>query len=774
MAEYFDPRHSTYHPRHEEDYSNTLSYVGDPVDENDLRRTVTHESHQSHASASTRSWVYSQMNQPQQQPMDSVPTHTPTTFHGPRPLPDPHHHQQQQHYNLQQQEHPIFRRPPPVEYADTQEEEEANDYMPPDNGIPGAFEYQNVDFGSTVLAGPDMAPGGRNRGNRSFVGGFFSGLKRIPKLLRGGDRGKKKLTRQGTFGTEGTGSVNDFNAGNTLPRYLSNPSIRPSNPQFAHRLSMAVANGALPPDSTPAVFQLRQHLAGPQFPAVTVTPPSDGIAEEEQADFYDGEPAMDEDPRYSMHPGSHPTSMAAMNDNTRYSMHPSSHPTPMVAMNDNTRFSTHHSSHPVAMPGMNDNARFSTHPGSHPPPMNQTPMDRTPMDRTPTVMVYNTDSQAPTITQVPPSSIPAHPVLPSSGPRVSYQTELPTRASAQAQTDPIPPLPIPLAASIGSPISRRRTTPRSPLGRSTRDVLSASAEPTSRYTGTTATSYYDPSFASDLSPVEKFFKGLYNLPWVAQRVTVDYRPGDTPRAKGKMKSLKKPKSSWYHSILSRHSRDLDLLSGSNTVTSAPTSNILSSLGSPISRRSGRSSNRHHSSKPKHRRRRTATSASSDTHIRGHHRTGSPIIPTVYPYTVPPYPPYTYPYMPYPAIPMPQVPGQRTTAPRGPRAARSHHRGPKYPHGYTPYQPMAMPSQPPPMPMPPPGAPMYYITPSPPQSHNGQDAGVSRGHAPAGSQGPVQFSPVLVHYVPGAYPQAEASSNAMVSPPTTPRRKSPRS
>jgi len=66
--------------------------------------------------------------------------------------------------------------------------------------------------------------------------------------------------------------------GNTLPRYLSNPSIGPSNPQFAHRLSIAVANGGLPPDASPSAFQTRpqphpKSSSGPLQPNRNPSPP---------------------------------------------------------------------------------------------------------------------------------------------------------------------------------------------------------------------------------------------------------------------------------------------------------------------------------------------------------------------------------------------------------------------------------------------------------------------------------------------------------------------
>jgi hypothetical protein len=736
MTDYY-PQHSTYDYHHHqqviptEHSGHTISYTGDPTEENGVHPSATHGSHhshsQSHASvnASTRSWVYSnQMNPPPPPPVESVVSPGQTPFHGPRPLPGPHLHQ----YQLLQR---------PVQYDDVvEEEEEEGDYMDPNapmlsggvhfgyqreaGGVPARYAVAGPSSLTSAQSSPVPAPQVPRR-NRSFVGGFFKGLKRIPRMFRGGGE-KKRLVRQGTFGTEGTGTT--LTTGNTLPRYLSNPSIGPTNPQFAHRLSQAVANGSLPPDVTSAAFQIRPPLVSPQQPVVTVTPPSDGGPEEEQqAEFFEGPPPSNE--------------------------------------------------FAGAVEGLEHHA--------------VDPRERT------TVMVY---AEAPTATQtrhISSAPISVH-QSPRTGPRVSYPAELPTRASVQAQAESFyPPAPVagPSTTPLASPPRHLRRQPVPPVIPAAQPAPKStlSPPPTSAYsTMTTSTSCYDPSISSDLGPIEKFFKSLYNLPWISQgRVTIDYRPSDSPRAKGKLKSLTRPMSSWYHSIMSRSRRNsIDLLSSRSGTTSMGTSNILSSLTSPISRRPARSPNRHQhrSSKPRrHRSRRhhraTSGSTAGDPSAAATQRSASPIVPTVYPYTVPPYPPYTYPYIPYhPAVAMPPTgmdsphSPSSTRSPRGPRAARSHRRkgsssSVKYPFGgYTPYQPLAV--QPPPpalqsfTSMPQAAGGMYYFTPSPPQSQNGD---------PGTNAAPVQVSPVLVHYVPAAYRQLDGgtATHMMVSPPTTPQK-----
>jgi hypothetical protein len=656
-----------------------------------MHRTITRGSHQSQASvsASTRSWVMSNQANPPPPPVkSSVSTSSTKPVRASRPLPQPDPHFRQSRV--------------PVNYGMVNfgpDGEEPQDYAHAEfdqsRNLP--FGYSNQTTGRVVpehVVSPAPSQptreGGPSTGNRSFVGGFFKGLKRLPKVFKGGNKGEEqRLQRKGTFGTEGTSpTATAMTRGNTLPRYLSNPSIGPSNPQFAHRLSMAVANGSLPPSATipPAEFQLRNNPAGPQFPLVTVTPPSDGIVEEEHADFYDG-----------------PT---------------------------------------AEYPGQLDDIL------EHEPHIN---------GRTATVMIYGTESQAPTITTHTPTPRPT--TVPTT--RVSYQTELPTRASAQAQTDSQMHAPTPLAPMspmrTGASIQRAMQSPSSLLSPPT----------TSRYTMSSVASRYDPSFASDLGPIEKFFKGFYNLPWISpDRVTVDYRPGDSDRARKKVKGgIKKPMASWYRAMLtrSRMSRDLDLLSSGTRShgTGTVTGNSISQLGSPTSRRSGRTSNhrRTHSGKAKHprrNRRRVISDATTDTQ---QPRSASPIIPAPYPYAYPAVYQYPYPYNGY--VPVPQ------TTPRGPRTHHHRRKASKHPTGgYSGYQPMAMP---PPQPMPPPpGAPIYFITPSPPQSQTGPPEAGGQGGAQKAQyqpQGPMQISPVIMHYVPGAF----NPNPSMLSPPTTPQR-----
>ena len=656
------------------------------TDVNEMRRSMTRGSHNSHASASasTRSWVASNQMNPPPLPVERSSSIGLTPFHGPRPMPD-----------SQSVRRTPVRNPPPAI-----EDDEEGDDLPvgpsslamQDGQQPGVLsEDGDNNLSLTSMGNPRSKPGGR-----SFIGGFMSGLRRLPSVLRigGGQKSKRRLARQRTFGTEGSSSpATGITTGNTLPRYLSNPSIGPSNPQFAHRLSIAVANGALPPDASPSSFHIRPHPhplqqngnsspppllnhsferhpepSRPKFPTIIrVTPPSanEAIIEEQISDLYD-EP-------------------------------PEHHP------------QFERESHTPSRPNTNVN------------------------DTRATVMVYNNSNDSheshPTITP------PAQPVH---VPRVSYAYQPSPRTSNRIRDEP-PPLPT-TGMSIASP-------PMSPP----RGVSSVegpkdfSSPPTSRYTMTTMASHYDPSFASHLTPVEKFFKGLYNLPWVArERVTVDYRPGDSNRAKIKVRGgVKKPMASWYRAVVSRSrrgSRDLDLLSNGTGSVSASTS--LGNSLTPTSRRSGRSSNNNrYQTSHRHRKKRHRGTTLTDPP----QRNVSPLLPGVYPYPTLPYP-YTYPYGSYPHAPM-HVPVSHTAPPRGRHV-------PKYPYGYAPYQPM---------PQPQPSAPVYFIAPSPPPN-SGQGNITGQQAMP---QGPVEIPPVMMGYsIPGGFNQQNPT---LASPPITPRR-----
>ena len=682
MADYVEHGHSSFLQR-------DISTDGDV-----MRRSMTRGSHNSHASASasTRSWVASnQMNFPPP-PVERSSSIGLTPFHGPRPLPEPQ----------------LVRRTPVRNPVPAIEDDEGIEEPPvgpsslamQGGQIPEVLSEHEDNYLPPTTTG--NAQDRSKRGGRSLIGGFMSGLRRLPTVLRigGGQKSKRRLARQRTFGTEGTSSpATDMTIGNTLPRYLSNPSIGPSNPQFAHRLSIAVANGTLPPDASPSAFHLRPNFSsGPFQPNGNPSPP----------------PLLNHS--FERHP-----EPSRPNVPTIIRVTPASANETIIEERISDLYdepTAHHS-------------QFESHTPSNP--------NTNSNDTRATVLVYNNSDESheshPTITP------PAQPVH---APRVSYAYQPSPRTSNRIRDEP-PPLP-----TTSMPI----TSPPMSLPRGVSSVegpKDTSSQQTSRYTMTTMASHYDPPFASHLTPVERFFKGLYHLPWVArERVTIDYRPGDSNRAKIKVRGgVKRPMASWYRAVVSRSrrgSRDLDLLSNGTGSASASTSlgNSLTPLASPTSRRSERSSNnnRHQTSHRNHRHRKTRRHETTLTDPP--QLNPSPLLPPVYPYQTPPYP-YTYPYGSYPSAPMP--PPVSHTVPRRGRNV------PKYPYGYAPYQPM---------PQPPPPAPLYFIAPSPPPNNEGQGNMMGQQTMP---QGPVQISPVIMGYVPGGFNQ----DPSLASPPITPRR-----
>ena len=644
-----------------------------------MHRSITRGSHNS-ANASTRSWVYSNQMNPPPPPVERPSSPGLTPFHGPRPLPEPQ----------------SVRRTP-VRYPTPPIDDEGDDMQ---IGPSSVMQYgQQPEVPNQVRDNrlpPTSVEDKSRRGGRSLIGGLMNGLRRLPTVLRvgGGQKMKSQIVRKGTSGTESTSTpVTGTTTGNTLPRYLSNPSIGPSNPQFAHRLSIAVANGSLPPDASPSAFQPRP---GPLHPNA-----STGLLQSNR----NPSPPPLLNHAFERHPEPTRPNIPTLIRVTPPSATEAIIEERMTGLYEEPipKFESHSSN-----PNMNDNRA--------------------------TVMVYNSDDSHPTIT---PSARPVH------APRVSYASHPTPRTNDQTPDEPLPVPTMTLLRGVSSV-----ETPKEFL----------SPQPTSRYTLTTVASHYDPSFASHLTPVEKFFKGLYNLPWIArERVTIDYRPGDSNRAKIKVKGgVKRPMASWYRAVASRSrrgSRDLDLLSNGTGSGSASTSlgNSLTPLTSPTSRRSRQSShrNRHQSSPDNHRHRKTRRRGTTLTNPP--QRMNSPLVPTVYPYQYPPYP-YTYPYGVYPPTTIPLPVNQ--TAP--PRRTTNSHRVHKHPHGYAPYQTM---------PPPPPPAPMYFIAPSPPQNNTDGGQGMQIMGQQVMPQGPVQLSPVMMQYNPGAFHQ----DSLLASPPITPRR-----
>ena len=212
----------------------------------------------SHAStsANTRSWVVSNQTNPPPPPVEPSFSIRLTSLHNLQPIPF-----------LQ----PVRRTP----------------FQNPRLAIEDNEEENDLPIGRST----SMAHARSNRGGRSVIGGFMSGQWRFPSLRIGGQKSKRRLARQGSFGTDSSSPAIGMTTGVSPPRYNYSPSIGPSDPQFPHRMSIAVANGALPlhpyfdplqqnenvspPPLLNHSFERLPEPSCPNFPTITqVTPPS--------------------------------------------------------------------------------------------------------------------------------------------------------------------------------------------------------------------------------------------------------------------------------------------------------------------------------------------------------------------------------------------------------------------------------------------------------------------------------------------------------------------
>ncbi|PPQ67725.1 hypothetical protein CVT25_009331 [Psilocybe cyanescens] len=563
----------------------------------------------------------------------------------------------------------------------------------------------------------------RPRKKKSFVGGFVKRIRRLPKSVfgygAGAEMSDKSNSRPGATSDTAT-SVTGMSTGNTLPLYTSNPPTpvvagpKPPGLNGYHRPHMVMSEPTIPESPLPSVVRLEDHKR--PNPSFRVSPPSGEIQPEHNGQLFaaDGDPYFE----HSVSDGlpsnlANRTTVMLYNDQeTQYYGRNSHAPTPtppVVARQLSSQGLSYVSSEPLAP--VRPTSFHSTHP--HVPPPIEIPQATLTSAPGPRVSYA---SQAPTPRATPPSLIPGAVHSSSSAPHK------PQLSQAQA-TDPPPtsqhvdPVGVPSSEPIQSPVSVHPNPGADYL------KMTLSPEPTSHATVTSGTSYYDPSFSSYLNPVEKFFKTLYNMPWVSHnRVTVDYVPGE---GLGRMKKRKfRPATSWYQSILSRSRRSsasLDLLSSGTGSQASPRHSlgmgVALALGSPLSgsrrsktvsdkHRNTHNKSRHQSSSRRHdhrhhrhhytnsssdkRRRHTGTTMDS-TDTGGNPKmqadikpASSPLIPSMYPFQYPPYP-YpafsTFPMpLPFPASAPgvlsghdpnqpPQMvlrPGERPAVPRGPR------------------------------------------------------------------------------------------------------------
>jgi hypothetical protein len=621
---------------------------------------------------------------------------------------------------------------------------------------------------------------------RSFVGGFFKGVKRLPKKMGYGGKGRRAMN-----GTEGDEGENGQGRGNTLPEYRSNPTSPAyggaeyvPDIQTAFGGTSPIPNVVRSPGSDGTAIPLDRMAppdrnlppslmaGGPprRMPSLVISPPSDEVSHDSHHDSYQSHHESQYSHRSGytqIHQAPQPQYAQVVQPDPAMSPNNAERTTVMVY----SESAGTHSAMPMSDPGV-QRAPSRVLRTSGGPPRQSTITIQTPIRLSEPPAAPPMGAQAP-LSQVPASQDP--------------QAVLAEDTVTSPATERLPP---------------------------TADYRKMSNYPGSPWTRTTGSSWYDPSFASQaLTPVERFFKTLYHLPWVSHgRVTIDYRPGVSLQGKNKSKGIfKKPKSSWYRRLsrAGRKSQELDLLSsGTMSIpditqrTSLETS-MMSSI--PASPRSGRrrqttgsdsrydksgghtSGHRRHRHRHHHRRRRSLSAIEEPSR-----QSESPLLPGVYPLPYPAYP-YTYPGYATMAPGMPGTPGilhavpttppttpgagqqhipvqviaapvpipaaqhrsSSKPSPRGPRTrgGGSSSRRPTYPGGYTPYQAMAFPP------------PQLYFQGTPPTP----TSAAMPTATPQQQQQPqfIQYVPVQV--LPGAFNNDyyHATAGSIPSPPSSP-------
>ncbi|KIM38495.1 hypothetical protein M413DRAFT_242335 [Hebeloma cylindrosporum] len=686
-----------------------------------MQRTLTRNSQQTHHSVadSTASRIqnHGQPGRPMLPP-PSIETPFAERPRPPRPLPNPH----------QRPLHVV--NVPDTPFRENEEHQETVDGDRMEFGYHrNAAELGNSAATSSAPSAAFVHPPKK----KVFVGGFVKRIRRLPKTMFGygagiGRSDRDKLQRSGTLLTDATSTSATGTTGNTLPVYSTNPPT----PVVTHGRS-----GLRVPYTAGLL------LSTPREPPIPESPPPDVVrlssnrvsvpdnfGDEENGRLPVGPDRLTRKPTNELPYGRQADRATVMlyHDQSRYyeedrlvpppvppavSRQPSgvsaisyvADPLPLQPV----RPSSFHSSHTVTLPPLEMPKRAPT-PGPNGPRVSYA-------------------SQAVPAQSIPQSLIPGP--HPSPGPPTQVELQS-VQSSLMQQVNP-PPQP---TEDVQSPVTAH------PKHTDDYRKMTTSPSPTSHNTFATGSSYYDPSFSSQLNPVERFFATLYRMPWISHdRITVDYLPGTGAGVRRKRKM--KPISSWYRSVLSRSSRNstLDALSNGTMMEASPRSNLRASLalilGSPSSRQSpdrqrskGHRSHaeskdshpRHHrSSRRRHRTHhshthteRIRTTTSVDTVEKdGYVRTeSSPLIPSMYPYHYPPYPYPSYPGFPVPA-PGPTIGDERLSkeshkraslSPRGPRAVPQQ--SPMFyapAPGYASYQPMIAPPLPP---LPPPH--VYFL------------------------------------------------------------------
>lgn len=476
--------------------------------------------------STTRSWVHSQQNTPGPPPSLSLPIHLPTPVQRLRPLPNPH---------AQRHRPSVLYTVNPSEPLDSEEDQQRMD---------------NVRFGypkarPTKLRKPPASIHNSvhniNDKKRTVLGGLVNSIRRIPKII---GYGAGKEATSGTFKlvTDGEGtstSVTAITTGSTPPQYVSNPPTPvvapiPSRPHhYAHQpMRMQIPLTVPVLESSPPPEVVRLDDVRRRRPDFRIMPPSINIARSETAHFFPGTTNNNTD-----------SSSSAGNtaDRTTVMLHNHDHHTPTPTPPLSRQISSNGPPGRLSYIGSEQIVRpTSFHGGSQAPPPIEIPTLTTRMGTPASYLSYVT--QPTTL----PSTLPLHVQRSSSQLRsqLSNQSQPHQQhqlTSPQHQPSSTPPI-IESSEQIQSPISahpqpttdylKMALSPPHSLQHHTTALTNLTSATHHSSSGITSFSY-DPSFSKTSSPIERFFKTLYYMPWIAyERITVDYLPGKVGRVHG--------------------------------------------------------------------------------------------------------------------------------------------------------------------------------------------------------------------------------------------------
>ncbi|KAF9645506.1 hypothetical protein BDM02DRAFT_3120114 [Thelephora ganbajun] len=308
-------------------------------------------------------------------------------------------------------------------------------------------------------------------GRKGFVGGFVSGLRRLPRMLRN-QRGKI-VQRQPSHDT--VLELPGF--GEDSPGYDPFRAHPPSIPH--HPLPTSHHVPSVPASHPVTSMHYSHYTHDERSESPTSRDPED--FDDEELDHNHSE-SDEEGDQHSVHRQS--TVPPSTHQSGRYSTH----------------LSTHHSNHPSTQRSNQNSSHQSNHHSDRPSPHRSATHSRpqTALDGD-TTLIHQTQNGEP-------EAVVVHP-LPTS----DYKSMVPESSSSSSNS----------------------------------------------------------SHATNVNRIQKFVTDVYNLPWVATNVTVDFIPErDGRRYRGMdpdMKKIPKPLQSWYPPI----HKDLDLLAEESQPQSAP-------------------------------------------------------------------------------------------------------------------------------------------------------------------------------------------------------------